>query len=737
MTQSRKYRSFGVRRSKNLSDINDPVQALNNLLDDLPGVDVEAGVTFVSDDLDPIRGLKDTNITQDSFTQLAQTAPTTSLIDQQGQIVLDSNGNPINVLVSPLVRLQDRINQFRLVTETNPVFTSGLGPNAFFIPSYLLPSTFGKASKINDELEANLSDQDVQKSTDFWVQGEFVISDRFRANFPDSYGGILWEGFVLQDPGFASTNYNYITSGLFHVEYDRFNNGDWTVLKSIYSKKREVVVDTTVSNSTTITLQQGETVYISIGDFIDGNQQNTINDISGDTITLDEPISVTAGDTLIFDMLLGEDTTSGSYSIPDIIDRGETPQIKKRIFWWFPDITGYEPALKYLRNRNFGGFTYNYVFFNQEPASPTPSNGSVRELIQSAITPSQEIMGDSSSYRQFGSRSSVETTYIPKSSFTQITKATTNISFRENNSSVTGTFSATELGNIIIPNNPNDFDLVIPKNIRIKDLFGFSVASSTRIVSEAWPESRTDYPVTIIDHNGLIDYFVGSSTSDIVTVSDTSELRAGLLCVTSTTGTSDFVRITEVISATEFRTSAELNLSNQYIFIYSNAGIIDRSLDVFCVGVLGQILATTSSAGTNTLELQSVTGVQVGQIVQFGDSVPSGTTVTNIDGTTITLSANLSQTINQDETIVFAPSNTTVNKEICILPLDLSPPFIGVDTGLDTNGKNIRSSESVFNVKVNGFDLRNTSVATAQPTDQYDRLIRIGNNNLSILAKKV
>jgi hypothetical protein len=736
MAQSRKYRSFGVRRANNLSDIDNPVQALNNLLDDLPGVNSETGITFISEDLDAIRGLKDTNITKSSFTQLAQTAPRTSLVDDQGQIVLDNDGNPISVIVSPLVRLEDRFRQFRLVTESNPIFTSGMGPRAFFIPSNLLP-TFNKTSKVQDQLEANLTNAAVQTSNDFWMQGEFVINDRFRVEFTNSYGGILWEGFILQDPGIASGSYSYTTSGLFHVEYDRFNDGNWTVLKSIYAKKRDVLVETSATESTTIVLQQGEAVYLSVGDFIDGNEENTVNGISGDTITLEEPITVTAGDTLTFDMSLGADTTSGEYSIPEILDRGETPQIKKRIFWWFPEVAGYEPELKYLRNRNFGSSTYNYFFFNQEPASSEASSGSIRELIQSSVTPSQELLGGTSSYRNFQSSSSTETIYVPKSALSQITKTTTNITFRENNRSVSGTFNATDLGNIIVPTDPLDFDIVIPKDIRIKDLFGFSTASSVRIVSKAWAESRTNYPAIIIDHNGLVDHFVGTSVTDVVTVDDTSRLRVGMLCITGATGTSDFIRITEIISTTEFRTSADLNITNGYVFVYANAGILDRSLDVFCVGVFGQVLAATAVSGVNTIQLISADGVENDQVVQFGDAILANTTVTDVSGTTITLSANIEDTINQDETIVFAPSGTDVNKEICVLPLDLSPPFIGVDTGLDTNGKNIRSSKSTFNVKVNSLEFRNTSVDEAIVTDQYDRKIQIVNNNLSILAKKV
>lgn len=738
MAQSRKYRSFGVRRANNLSDIDNPVQALNNLLNDLPGVEEESGITFISEDLDAIRGLKDTNIGPDSFIQLAQTAPKTTEIDEEGNVVLSEAGNPQQVLINPLVRLEDRFRQFRTVTEDPPVFASGQGPTAFFIPSSLLP-TFGKTSKIEDVLEANLTDTSVQTSDDFWMLGEFVISDRFKVEFPDSFGGILWEGFYIPNPAASTHTFTYETSGLFHAEYDRFGNDNWQVLKSIYAKKRDVLVEDTVSESDTIELQEGESKFVSVGDFLENDEEAIVTSISGDTITFEKEVSVTAGQTLTFDMPLAEGTTRGQYTIDEILDRGEVPQMKLRIFWWFPDTGDYEPDLKYLRKGISGRTVFDYFFLNQTPASETASQGSIRQVLESAITPSQDNMGGSGQYREFKSSSSTETIYVPKSQLSQISKGSANITFREGNRSATGNFSTTELGNVIIPDDPNDLTSVVPKNMRVKDLLGSSVAASTRIVSQQWPDTKDDYSVQFIDHNGLVDYFVGTSASDVVTVDDTSRIRVDMLCITGATGANDFVRITEIISATQFRTSVNLNISNQYVFIYANAGILDRSLDVFCIGVFGQVLAASASSGTNTLELVSATGVEVDQIVQFGDSIPSGTTVTAISGTTITLSNNLAQTINQDETVVFAPDGTTVNKEICVLPLDLSPPFIGVDTGLSTDGKNIRSSETTFNLKVDGLEFRNTTVNEAAASETYDSLISIANNDngFSIVAKKV
>jgi hypothetical protein len=503
-----------------------------------------------------------------------------------------------------------------------------------------------------------------------------------------------------------------------------------------------VLVQSNTVNPSTLVLQEGEAKYLSVGDFLDGDETVVISAITGDTITLtaDDPASlptVSAGQTITFDMFLGSDTTTGSYIMNETLDRGETPQIKMRIFWWFPNVIGYEPNLKYLRTVISGRSVFDYFFFNKDPVSPNAASGSIRELLDIAVTPSQADIGGPAQYREFKSSTATETLYVPKSALSQITKASINISFVEGNRSAEGNFTATEIGNYIVPTSTVDFDSVFSKNIQIKDLLGSNIASTVRLVSDAWTETRDSYPVSIIDHNGLVDYFVANSSGNIVTVSDTSRLRKNLICITSATNANDFVRITEIISSTQFETSANLNLSSGFLYIYANAGILDRSLDTFCVGVFGQTLASTAIAGTKTLVLTSVDGVELDQVVQFDQSIDVGSTVEEIVNNTITISKDLLKTINQDETIIFAPFGTTTNKEICVLPLDLSPPFIGVDTGLDTNQKSIRSSESSFNLKVSSLEFRNTTVNNATITEDYNRKISIANSGLSIIARKL
>ena len=283
--------------------------------------------------------------------------------------------------------------------------------------------------------------------------------------------------------------------------------------------------------------------------------------------------------------------------------------------------------------------------------------------------------------------------------------------------------------------------------MKIKDLLGSNVTASARIVNQPWPETRTSYSVSVIDHNGLIDYFVASSSGNTVTIEsvgdNTSKIKGDMYCVVD--NSKEFIRITDISSALEFTTSDSLDVSSGYVYVYSNAGIIDKSLDQFCLGVIGQVLAATSPANTNTMQLVSISGITLNQIVQFGNFIPSFTSVSSINTSTntITLSNSISAEIAEGETVVFAPAGTPppqpgeLNKEICVLPLDLSPPFVGVDTGLRTANNNIRSSESTFNLKLGNLEFKNTGVSLAGSTENYSHKIQIENQNLSIIANKL
>jgi hypothetical protein len=739
MSRSRKYRSFGFRRENNLSEVQNKEEALNNLLNNLPGVDPEEGISFIVDDLEPIFGLDQTNFSTSTITQIAQSATRGPLLDEQGNLVFDEFDNPINAVVSPLVRLEDRIKGFRSITEDPPVFASGQGPKAFFIPSSLIPTPYTKDALLDTSIIPVLSDVSVIESDDFWMFGEFILENRINDNFDNRFGGIAWEGFFIPNPAASIHTFNYRTSGLFHVEYDRFGDGNWQILKSIYDKKRNIEVAQT-SNSQNVTLKENQTIYLSVGDFLDTNNSIEITEISGDIITLSNSLSVSENDVLTFDMDLGSTTVTGSYTINEILDRAETPQMRKRIFWWFPDQAGYSPRLKYLNYSVEGQETFDYFFMNREQASSFASEGSIRELLENSVTPSQEKIGDGGTNRTIRSLSPIESTYIPPKRIDDIIVTTINITFKGGNRSATGSFLETNLGNYIVPTTSSELDGIIPKGIRIKELLGSNVSANSRLINLPFPTSETNYPVNIINHLGLVDYFIVNTSGNnvsIIAAGNTNRLKKDMICVSSNNG-SDYIRISEITGPSEFITTEPLNVLDEIIFVYANTGILDKSLDRFCIGVVGQVLDQQANINSTTMVLKSIEGLAAGNIVQFGDSIQTNTSILSFNGNEITLSNPLIKTIDANETVVFAPANTVENKEICVLPLDLSPPFIGVDTGLDTDGKSIVSSENTFNLKIEKLTINQAIVTDVNLLDieEYDSLIPT-ENGFSILANKI
>ena len=732
MASTSKYRRYGVRRENNLSDIKNPEISLNNLLDNLPVV--VDGKTFISQDLDVIRGLGGTNVSPSTFTQIGGTAPTYTYFEND-EIKED--------YITPIIRLKDRFTQYREVTGDVGQFGSGLGPRAFFIPSDKI-SNFTKTTSFDDA--ANTSG--VETSDDFWVLGEFQINNRIRPNFPDSYGGIMWEGYFLPNPITSYQNFSFLTTGLFHAEYDRFGDGNWLTVASIYAEERTVEVAATVSNSTTVSIIEDDVKYVAKNDVVNGDDSIFIDNIVGNVLTLSNPISVNAGENLTLTFVAGIDDVNASFEIPIISDRAETPAFKVRFFWWFPTTISNDPEFKYLNVAYSSSTILPFSRFSIEEPTNVYGDYEIRKLIEDATTPIQEEFGETGSsgtdYKDFQNENYFQSVYTPISSLAQITNVSgLSIEYVLDNKYIIGnssSLSQTEFGNYIVPTDPTQMGIggIIPKNLRLKDTIGATSISTTRIVNQSMPSTETSVSVEVINHNGLIDYYVATSASDVVTISegDTSNLRVDMICITSSTLSTDFVRITEIISSTQFRTSVNLGITDAYVFVYANAGVIDRSKEIFCDGVFGQVL--TANATSDTLTLGSVDGIVSGQVVQFEGYIPSATTVLSIVGNDVTISNSVTQTIQSGSTIIFAPSGTSANKESCVLPIDLSPPFLGIDTGLSTDGNNIKStSPTEFNVVfANIISEANTTVSSAGSSPAYDTTIVLA-NGYKILADSV
>ena len=147
-----KYLKFGARADKNLADLSDPTQALDNILDDISSRVSDDGTPlgFTSTDLSSIIGLRETSLA-DSVTESGQS---TFLIDLAGNTIQSTSASGTLIDVAPRITINDYIRNYKTVLGDPPWINGGDGPNATFIPSDRLNAN--TTDNINTELKAHL-----------------------------------------------------------------------------------------------------------------------------------------------------------------------------------------------------------------------------------------------------------------------------------------------------------------------------------------------------------------------------------------------------------------------------------------------------------------------------------------------------------------------------------------------------------------------------------------------------
>ena len=108
------YRRIGIRRDNNFSDIDDPKKALNNLLDKL----VDTGGTFISEDLDVIRGLFATGLSAGEYREFA------------GSTVRETNIDGTTRAADPAITYQNRLDKFKVNSGESSRLNGGNGLTA-------------------------------------------------------------------------------------------------------------------------------------------------------------------------------------------------------------------------------------------------------------------------------------------------------------------------------------------------------------------------------------------------------------------------------------------------------------------------------------------------------------------------------------------------------------------------------------------------------------------------------
>jgi hypothetical protein len=715
---TRKFISFGNRRDRNLADVENPEEALGNLLDGLSGEG-----EFLVEDIEAIRGLQFERITAGNLSDLSDiTVKVTDTNDLEGPLVD----------VEPLITIKDRVEKARIVTGNVPAFRGGFGLDARFVASEQINA--GNTNSTGSDIFDVGPNQPIEKN--YWERGYFEHGTLLDKTFKDEYGGIQWTGYISSELYDPTPRVNFETTGLLLVEYDPLQDDNWIKVVNLYAQTRNISVTSTVTGNV-IQIDANNYTSISVNDKLVSNTEIYVTEINNLSVSLSNTITVTTGDVLEFTKILGTDYSYGSFNLP-VLEPGN--HVKIRISYWYPDNNeDIEDKWLYFRYH-----TISELPFTQLYSDPIQSAGpeEIRTFLNDALTTYNNNIGDTgtagSNYKSLNVARSYNNIYQPKNALSQIRSVgPVNINYFANSNLITSSssLSNSNIGDYIIPTVSANNQL--PKVLKIKSKLG----TSSLFVTDNTSVSGTQQ-VNIVDHKGLVDWFFANSTGANVTVTtNTNSIKANNVVITS--GTSSYVRVTQVINSISFATSTNLSLTGtETIYIYSEKGLEDKSKLVFCNGVFGVALLSNAAIG-NTMVMTSNASIAIGQVVQYTGYITESpaTTVTGISGNTVSLSGTtpITKEILQDSTITFAPSGTTENKEICVIPLNTAPPFIGIEDGLSTVNRGLKSSNTLlqdFIVETGRLVINTNSgnINAVSGTQQYNRKIKINNDQYFILG---
>lgn len=703
-----KFQSFGVRRDKDLKDLQNAYTALANILDDL-SID---SLGFIPEDLNVIKGLKDTDITVDQISEV------NDIIRQYSP----SEGGSALPL-TPLITIQDNINNYKILTESPASLTGGLGPNTYFYPEELIAnSTVIADAFANNELtfDTLITGNTAARvgPVSYWDSGYFLFDDKLHPTFRNDRGLILWEGYLNDVYDSIIT-----TTGFLLVEQDQFDDGNWTLKSAIYQPTREVTIDTVVWDGTfsTVTISESDTKVVGKNDYItnksSGIQIAEIVTSKSFTVESDITGSYANGATLPLEFDIGAGDELTTFRIP-LFKTANFDRIKTRIAMWWPDpddhteITvnnyGIRSANFSVRNNLNQFSSMSFFFLYSEPFEANVASSSFREFFEGHLNPKAQT-----SNSQLDTSGKLILNYEPNLQFAnnlQTTSATINAVSKGlgNLFTANGTFADVEVGDwaVFYYDSGGSTEYYSSQIEQVINTANIIINKDDFNIADA----NTNIPLLIFKNNGLIGLYrnegsgviselQGGGTAlteakvdnliggvvygDLVT--DFSSINTNMLRLTGYDGNGN-------ISSTEDFQGAETLPSSGIVAVYAQGGLLDYSRETQCVGVYGKEVTSLVAANTNQITVSNTNGISTGDYVQFGDPgtiISLGTTVASVTNSTVfVLSDNTLDEIPNSATITLIESAQgdpgATSKEFCVLPLNTAPPFEGSANGLST-----------------------------------------------------
>ena len=289
------FQKFGVIREQNLLDIEDLTVSLNNLLDKL--VEDAINDSFISEDLDCIRNISTTGITNEGFLVFANNEET--LLSPVTQTL---------EAFRPSKTYQNRLDIIR-VFSGEPRLSGGNGLtakyyNASQIKNDLINGDAGDVPLFSGSPVATETGAD-QNTT--WTNGKFDYNGKISDAMSGFGGGVQWEGFFI--PTFTGSHeFEAHQTGLYHMDFQTEGTpegtGGYTTAKRIGAENSVTVIKQDSEGNNVVRLKNlSDQKFVGIGLTVSGTGINSTNSDGG---------NIGAFDQVTGDITLSNATATGS-----------------------------------------------------------------------------------------------------------------------------------------------------------------------------------------------------------------------------------------------------------------------------------------------------------------------------------------------------------------------------------------------------------------------------------------
>jgi hypothetical protein len=737
------FKNIGLRRDLNLSDLQSKDQALNNVLNNL--VVGSDNKSFSGGDLDAIKGISNSTVVNRDIGLMAGLAVKNTILE---------DGELVDRVATPIITVKNQLDTIIATTNDPPFFNGGDGLIATF---YDVDQIATNLSKNTTGITLIASGEAPQVTKPFWNNGVFEFSNKLDDTLGGANGLIQWQGFYVPDSSGPST-FSFETTGLVMFEVaDEF--GDLQVVQNTFAEERPIEHKSAMVNELSVTVDAIDARTVIIGDQVTAAEDafgNAIlaseisaglfvDGVGKTSITLNQSITVPDEAILTYSIAnkIGSDAFRFSHTEPTL--EKYVPLEIRLSYWYSEEDTNY--FNKYIdanlttNIKDSGNWPYWYLY-QTEPAEF--DEDSFKGFYDNRLLTGGGEIGPldvnfSTQYAKWLSISPLTVTYAPPLRFANALRAeyTYNLVQDSNICSTTATSPYTD--NIEIGNK-----IITPAFINGAEVTDIS-RNNIVIINDTASGDAT-IAVKFLDHRGFLGTQAATSSGNDVTIDTTDGLKVGtvVVCENNPAGT-DYIRVTSISSIRTFTTNIALNLTGlEEVFFYSDKGLNNNSLNNFCIGTLGREIATTASPGDTQLVLNDVTGFGLNNVIQSSpyladidpDDTSTLTRIIAIDANTNTITINKPVEAGDDmvagTTVVICPTDTTQNKEACVIPLNTAPPFVGTLEGLRTTdglgatvGLQMTNANSIL--KVRDFVAENATATELSLGDAlaYDRTIPI------------